>query len=174
MVFCFPCLGPGALHKTTKAWCLADKSIDVKAWTVTIRFEVTLLLSTSPPATCMRVSVFYWLLTDLCGKAVLSWCILGVDLTGWFQNMQLCLYVVNSTSFLYFLLACIICSHCTISFSKSFRILNRLAVTYHLCCTPQQGPQRPPEKLFRWPKSWKLRTDYWNVSTGCTPCTQVV
>lgn len=148
----------------------------MKAWTVTIRFEVTLHLSTSTPATCMKEFVLYGLLTDLCAKAVHSWCILGVDLMDWSQNMQLCLYIVNSISFLHFLLACIISSHCTISFSKAFRVLNQFAVniTYHFCCIPQQWPQRTPEKLFRWPKSWKLWTDYWNVSTACTPCTQVV
>lgn len=123
----------------------------------------------------MKESVLYGLLTDL-RAVVLSWCILGVYLTDWSQNMQLCLYIVNSISFLHFLLARIISSYCTISFSKAYRVLNQFAVniTYHLCCTPQQRPQRPPEKLFRWPKSWKLWTDYWNISIGCTPCIQVV
>lgn len=81
-------------------------------------------------------------------------------------NMQLHLSIINSHYFFHVLLACIICSHCIITYSKVGRTSKPFTEnTAHSLCLlySPAGAIPTPQKLFRWMRLFSVIM-HWHCS----------
>lgn len=90
-------------------------------------------------------------------------------------NVQLHLSIKSSIIFLHVLLACIICSHCIITYSKVGRTSKPFTVTttHSLCLLYSSAGATPtPQKLFRWIRLFSVIM-HWYCSMYMRPYLQL-